>query len=294
MKLTPPQTRALSALRKEPEGRLTSGGPHGIVRSTVAALARKGLVELDLRQERRTRHHRNGSSSTYITVTWTAYLVPEMPGADELAELDLIIANGEGSLRPTQIEQAAAYIANTSPAVALKGSPAASESYSVYRAYRDALKQPVSWLLDQVQMLRHLTGQCPLPGGIPAQSGPRTDVWVLTAKSSGERPGKELGRVRASTQTGAALLGNSLLNTRGGYQMRRLSADEVGRWISDFRASGLVLRLEEVDHGFRVSQVADDLTLVVRTTPEEARRDALADLTALHTLGSTTPPIHAD
>jgi hypothetical protein len=297
MKLTPPQQRAYNALLKDPDGKIASGEDHRVTRPTIEALARKGLVELERTHRERTRRHRNGTTSRYVTVAWIATLVPEHPSSEELEELDLVIANGEGILRRTQREHAAAYVAHTAPTVALEGSPARSDTYSVCRAYRDALERPVSWLLDQVAMLRHLTGQKPLPGGaIPGQAnGERTDVWVLTAKTDGPRPGKELGRVRASTQNGAALLGNSLLNTRGGYQMRRLGSNEVGPWLEDFRASGMVLRMETVKHGFRVSQVADDLTLVVRTTAKEAKRDALADLTALYSaLGPHADPIHAD
>lgn len=296
MKLTPPQTRAHRLLREDPNGKLASGEGHGIIRSTMAALARKGLIDLELIPRERTRRHRNGATSTYVTIAWIAELRPELPGEEALEELDLVIANREGNLRRRQREQAAAYVAHTAPKVALKGSPARSATYSVCRAYRDALARPVPWLLDQVAMLRHMTGQTPLPGGIPGPGGEPTDVWALTAKTTGPRPGKELGRVRASTQTEAALLGNILLNTRGGYQMRRLTAEEAGAWLHDFRASGMVLRVEGVPHGYRVSQVADDQTLVIRTTADEAKRDALTDLAALHALGpqSDPEPIPAD
>lgn len=298
MKLSPAQQRAYDALRASPDRKISSDDRRRFARSTVESLARMGVVELTRTQTERPRRHRNGTTTTYATVTWTAELVPQMPDAEALEELDLIIANGEGILRRTQREQAAAYVAHTAPAVALEGSPARSASYSVCRAYRDALDRPVTWLLDQVMTLRHMTGQKPLPGGIPAQNtGQLTDVWVLTAQADGPRPGKELGRVRASTQNAAALRGNALLNTRGGYQMRRLHSHEVGSWVEDFRAHGMVLRLEAAGRDFRVSQVADGRPLVFRPTADEARRDALADLTALYALGTPSEPeqpIHAD
>lgn len=296
MRLSTAQTRAYGALRASPTGKISSGETR-IARSTMEALTRRGLVELERTSTKHTRHHRTGRSSTYLTVTWIAELVPQLPGADALDELDLIIRNREGILRPDQRRHAAAYVAHTAPTVALDGSPARSATYSVCRSYRDALTWPVERLLDQVMMLRHMTGQNPLPPGIPAQdTGERTDVWRLTAKTDGPRPGKELGRVRASTQNAAAILGNSLLNTRGGYQMERLGALEVGHWREDFRARGIVLRLEAVpsEEGFRVSQVADGLTLVVRPTADEAKHDALADLTALYSALAPAAPIHAD
>jgi hypothetical protein len=298
MKLTPPQQRAYNALRASPTGKISSDERwRRIVRTTMAALARMGLVELHLTTTERTRRHRSGRLSTYVTVTWTAELVPDLPDADAMAELDLVIDNREGMLRPAQREQAAAYVAHTAPVVALDGSPARSADYSVCGAYREALEWPVSRLLDQVMMLRHMTGQRPLPGGLPAQNtGQPTDVWVLTANTGGPRPGQELGRVRASTQNAAALRGNSLLNTRGGYQMRRLDTHELGGWVEDFRAHGMVLRLEAAGDDYRVVQVADGRALIYRRTPEEAKRDALGDLTALFALGvpSDPEPIHAD
>lgn len=296
MKLSTAQTRAYEALRASPTGKISSGDGSRIARVTMEALTRKGLVEMERTATDHRRQHRDGRSSTYVTISWSAELIPEHPGADELAELDLIIANGEGILRPDRREHAAAYIARTAPLVAMEGSPAAAEAYSVCRAYREALEWPVARLLDQVMMLRHMTGQNPLPGGIPAQStGERTDVWRLTAKTGGPRPGKELGRVRASTQNAAAIAGNSLLNARGGYQMARLGSLELGRWVEDFRARGIVLRLEATDDGYRVSQVADDRTLVIRADAAQAKRDALADLTALYsTFGPAPELIHAD
>lgn len=299
MKLTPAQTRAGNALRASPSHKIKSGDgwSQGISRPTVEALARKGLAEVVCTSTRRTRRHRDGRTSDYFTITWTAELIPQQPGADELAELDLVIRNREGILRPAQRGHAAAYVAHTAPAVALEGSPARARGYSVCRAYREALRWPVPRLLDQVMMLRHMSGQAPLPPGIPAQdTGERTEVWVLTAKTDGPRPGKELGRVRGSTQNAAAIAGNSLLNTRGGYQMRRLGSLELGHWREDFRARGIVLRLEAVpsEEGFRVSQVTDGQTLVARPTADEAKRDALADLTALYAALAPATPIHAD
>lgn len=296
MKLSKPQTRAYDALRASPTGKITSTDKTRFARVTVEALARRGLAEVEHTATERTRRHRDGTTTTRFTISWTAELVPQLPDADKLAELDLIIRNREGILRPTQREHAAAYVAHTAPTVALEGSPARAEGYSVCRAYRDALTWPVARLLDQVMMLRHMTGQTPLPPGtIPEQvTGERTDVWVLTARTDGPRPGKELGRVRSSTQNGAALRGNSLLNTRGGYQMRRLGSPEVGGWQEDFRAHGMVLRLEATADGFRVSQVADGHTLAIRPTVHEAKRDALADLTALYSALAPATPIHAD
>lgn len=301
MKLSKAQSRAYDALRGSPDGKISSDGKRRIARSTVEALARRGLAEVDRTPTQHTRRHRGGSASTYVTIAWTAQLTPSHPGADALAELDLIIRNQERILRPAQREHAAAYVALTARAVALEGSPAAAPDYSACRAFREAMEWPVARLLDQVMMIRHLTGQTPLPGGIPRQdTGELTDVWCLSARTDGPRPGKELGRVRASTQNGAAILGNSLLNTRGGYQMRRLGALEVGSWWEDFRARGIVLRLEALadDDGFRVIQVADGQVLIVRSTAVEAKHDALADLTALFAVLApqrTEPdPIHAD
>jgi hypothetical protein len=293
MKLSKAQTRAYDALREAPDGKIHSGGTHRVARTTAEALERRGLAEMTRTTTERIRRHRNGTTTRYVTVDWSAQLLPQMPDAEEMAELDLIIANQEGALRRSQREHAAAYVAHTAPAAALEGSPARSARYSVCKAYQEALAWPVERLLDQVMMLRHMTGQCPLPGGIPAPRGERTDVWRLTARSDG----RELARVRASTQTGAALRGNGLLNTRGGYRMERLRAEEVGYWREDFRARGIVLRLEAVhpEGGFRVIQVADGRTLVVRPTADEAKRDALADLTVLTSaLGTPTESIHAD
>lgn len=298
MKLSPAQATAYEALRTDPTKTLTSSSTPKVRRTTVEALARRGLAEVVLERVNRTRESsRTGRITTSATITWTAELVPPCPGGEEMQELDLIIRNGERILRGSQLRQAAAYIAHNAPHAALEGSRARSPKYSVCRAYAEALEWPVDTLLDQVMMLRHMTGQTLLDGGIPAQdTGGRTDVWKLTAKDTGARPGKELGRVRAATQNAAALRGNSLLNTRGGYQMRRLNADEVDGWVEDFRARGLVLRVESCADGFLVSQVADERTLVIRRTAEEAKRDALADLSTLYALGSGLPAeaIHAD
>lgn len=297
MKLTGAQIKARLILRRAPDHTITSAGGTGVRRQTIEALARAGLVEVERTNVNREVRHRSGRTSIKASVAWKATLLPRLPSAEQMEELDLIIRNGEGILREDRRAHAAAYIARTTPDVALDGSPARSPQYNEATAYAECLKWPTAKLLDHVMMLRAMTGQT---AQIPEQRtlSDRTDVWVLFSKNPDGTPGKELGRVRASTQNQAALVGNSLLNTRGGYSMRRLHTPELGRWVEDFRARGLVLRLEGTHDGyFRVVIVADGEVLVTRTTGAEAKRDALADLTSLYAAlppAPTPDPIPAD
>lgn len=290
MKLTGAQIKARLMLRRAPDGTLTSTDQTGIRRQTIEALARAGLVKLERANMNRQVRHRSGRTSVKGVVVWKATLQPELPTDDQMAELDLIIKNGEGILRDEQRQHAAAYVARVTPDVALDGSPARSPQYHEVTAYKECLEWPTAKLLDTVMMLRTMTGQSAQP--IPEQRrlSDRTDVWVLFSKKDDGTPDRELGRVRASTQNTAALLGNSLLNTRGGYAMRRLHTQEIGRWVEDFRARGLVLRLERTDTGFRVFVLASGENLIHRVTAAEAKRDALADLTTLYTATADTIP----
>lgn len=283
MKLSKAQQEAHTALLSAPDGRISSGS--GVGRRTIDAMERAGLVAVNRQFTRKTRRHRNGTTSEVEITTWTARLKPTMPTAQEQAELDLIIKNGEGILRPAQHRQAAAYVAHMLPTVALKGSPASKPGYRPADGYAEAMNWPASKLLDMVMMIRHMSGQTPIPAQRTADIGEPTDVWGLFTKTDDGSPGKELGRVRAPHQNAAALLGSSLLNQRGGYTMRRLGSLEVGGWVEDFRAHGLVLRLEATadGDGFQVTGVSNDDIMTIRPTAEEAKRDALADLTSLFT-----------
>ncbi|MFC4328287.1 hypothetical protein ACFPC0_10665 [Streptomyces andamanensis] len=297
MKLSKAQAETHAALLRAPGGAVTSGG--GIQRRTIDALERMGLVEVTRQVWLKTRHHRDGTTSQREQVDWTARLTPRLPSPEQLEELDLIIANREGILRPGQRRQAAAYIAHMMPLTALKGSPARKPGYRPADGYAEAMKWPVSKLLDTVMMLRHMTGQTDMPAQPVKPTGEMTDVWAITAKNDDGSAGKELGRVRGDSQVIAALAANGLLNVRGGYLMRRLGTLELDGWISDFRASGMVLRLAECADGtgFQVSLVSTGEILTVRTTPDEARRDALTDLTTLFaTLADSPEPelIRAD
>lgn len=289
MKLTGAQIRARLMLRRAPDGTLHSGEGKGVRRQTIEAMARAGLVKVERANVDREVRHRSGRTSVKTSVAWTARLQPELPTAEQLAELDLIIKNAEGILRGDQREHAAAYVARVTPDVALDGSPARHPQYNEATAYRECLTWPDAKLLDTVMMLRHMTGQSTRPVPEQARLSDRTDVWVLFTKKPDGTPDRELGRIRASTQNSAALAGNALLNTRGGYSMRRLHTPEIGRWVEDFRARGLTLRLESTDTGFRVFVLATGEDLIHRVTAAEAKRDALADLASLYAALSTAP-----
>ncbi|MEV6401178.1 hypothetical protein AB0M39_41465 [Streptomyces sp. NPDC051907] len=283
MKLTGAQQRAYDAMQAAPDGKISSGSAGGHKRTTAEALARRGLADVTKKMAEKTVRHRNGTTSRRVVVEWTAQLRPPMPDSEEIAELDLIVERREKTLRPSQREHAAAYVAVVGPSVALEGAPLKSPDYSPAAAYAEHLKADTNHLLTAYTLVRHLTGEVALPYDDPRESiGEPTNFWTIAEPGTPEAPGKELGRVEGATQNAAAIAANSLLNRRGRYDMRRLGSKELGAWRKDFRAAGRVLRLADDGEGaFRVNDVDSGVLVIVGATAFEAERDAVAEVSSL-------------
>ncbi|MFE2934905.1 hypothetical protein [Streptomyces sp. NPDC059278] len=275
MKLTKAQQRAYDAMLAAPDGRIHSGSGQNIKRSTVEALARKNLATVTRKMDEKVVRHRNGTTTRFAVVTWTVCLKPVLPTTEQTEELDLILEQGERTLLPSQRKHAASYVALVAPSVAKEGAPVKETGYDPAAVYHKHIKLDPAHLLAAYMVVRTMSVRLNLPPGPSAAQGEPTDIWVLTEPGEAGEPGEELGRVRGAVQVEAKLCGNSLIDRRGGYFLRRLGANEVGPWIKDFRAGNTVLRLaREVDDEYVVTEVATGSIVTVRRTAAEAERSA--------------------
>lgn len=296
MKLSGAQQRALDTMRKSPDGTVRAYA--GVTRPTAEALERRGLVTVERRLAERQVRQRGGGVNRRTYVDWTARLKPVMPTEAQVAALDATVAAGPPVvLVPAQRHWAAAYAALTAPSIAFQGSPAADPSYDPAAVYVETLHKGDAYALAAFNAVRMMSGAVPMPPDPTAVNGPPTTVWTIREPGTPDRPGVERARVVGATRIYAAQAANSILNQRGGYDMRRLGANEIGPWLKDFRAGGTVLRLSAVDGGppaYQVAEVATGDVMVIRATPEEAERDARADVDSLTSALATRPTITAE
>lgn len=288
MKLSAAQERAYAAMRQAKDGKLYMG--NGVTRTTVEAMERKGIVTLVKTLATRETRRRGGGVNRRTYVDWIAQLKPVPPTADEAQELDMIARSAQKTLLPSQRRQVAAYLALTAPKVARPGSPAAASEYNAHTAYAEYLGQDDMRLIATWALYRDQTGEKGFPAPQRPDLGPVTDVWTITEHNGTQ----ELCRVTGATQVDAALAANALLNTRDGYDMRRLYAQQLDGWVKDFRAGGDLHRItrvvtacdaaecdgeESVHYECRHLPTGD--LVAVRSSAEGAEADTRADIASL-------------
>ncbi len=289
------QQTAYAAMLEAADGILRSTASTGIRRTTVEAMQRKGLVQVTC-----TLHTPAHGPRRTTRVRWEARLVPQMPTPEDLDELALCAHEQDSTgldatLRPSQHQQAAAYLALTAPQTALTGSPAAQPDYCPLTSYTRHLAMTDAELLRLLH--RHVqltTGQ----GTATANPlGPASDQWLVTTEELiGGRTPTELARVRAPTENAAKMNANALLNRRGGYGLRRLRTGETDpAWVHDRRVGMVVLRVERTPEGtYRARYAPHGAILTVRPAAATAEAAAVAEIQAYTHSPALLPPSPAE